>query len=130
MRRRAVIRTTVFVAIAAGTILLCRRFLIPTVSIHAATTTLAPSQSFLVILGVGATAVTNWDGSIAVTGAPVEIVRGWRFAGTDAISGTTSWKMSTHATPSLNSPGPVQENGLIVKVGASASPVKFDVTTA
>ncbi len=130
MRRRAALRAIVLVAIAAGTILLCRRFLIPIVSIHAATTTVAPSQSFLVILGVDATAVTNWDGSIAVTGAPVEILRGWRFEGTDAISGTTNWKMSTHPTPSLSPPGPVQENGLIVKVGASASPVKFDVTTA
>src|ERR1035437_1150228 len=130
MRRRAALRTTILVVIAVSGVLLCRRFLLPTVSIHAATTTVAPSQSFLVILGVGDTAPTNWDGSIAVTGAAVEIVRGWRFEGTDAISGGTSWKMSTRATPSLSPPGPVQENGLIVKVGASASPVKFDVTTA
>src|SRR5450759_4960388 len=129
MRRRAALRAMVLVAIAAGAVLLCRRFLFPTVSIHAATTTVGPAQSFLVILGVNDTAGTNWDGSIVVTGAPVEILRGWRFEGTDAINGTTSWKMSTRATPSLNPPGPVQENGLIVKVGASASPVKFDVTT-
>src|ERR1019366_5157269 len=111
MRRRAALRATVSVAIAAGTILLCRRFVLTTVSINAAKTTVAPSQSFLGILGVGETAVTNWDGSIAVAGAPVEILRGWRFEGTDAISGTTSWKMSTHVTPSLSPPGPVQENG-------------------
>src|ERR1039457_1670445 len=130
MRSREALRTTVFVVIPAGAILLCRRFLSPAVSIHAATTRVAQAQSFLVILGVGDTAATNWDGSIVVTGAPVEILRGWRFEGTDAISGTTSWKISTRVTPSLNPPGPVQENGLIVKVGASASPVKFDVTTA
>src|SRR5450759_80861 len=130
MRRRAALRAMVLVAIAAGAVLLCRRFLFPTVSIHAATTTVGPSQSFLVILGVNDTAATNWDGGITVTGAPVEILRGWRFEGTDAISGTTNWKMSTRTTPSLNPPGPVQENGVIVKVGASASPVKFDVTTA
>jgi hypothetical protein len=129
MRRRAVLQAIALVVIAAGAILLCRRFLFPTVSIHAATTTVAPAQSFLVILGVGDTAATNWDGSITVTGAPVQILRGWRFEGTDAINGTTGWKLSTRTSPALTPPGPVQENGVIVKVGASASPVKFDVTT-
>src|ERR1035437_9060727 len=108
MRRRAALPAIALVVIAAGAILLCRRFLFPSVSIHAATTTVAPAQSFLVILGVGDTAATNWDGSIAVTGAPVEILRGGRFEGTDAINATTGWKMSTRATPSLNPPGPVQ----------------------
>src|ERR1039458_982974 len=121
MRRREALRTTVLVVIAAGAILLCRRFLSPAVSIHAATTTVAPAQSFLVILGVGDTAATNWDAAIAVTGAPAEILRGWRFEGTDAISGTTGWKMSTRVTPALTPPGPVQENGVIVKEIGRAS---------
>ena len=51
MKRREALRTTVLVVIAAGAILLCRRFLSPAVAIHAATTTVAPAQSFLVILG-------------------------------------------------------------------------------
>jgi hypothetical protein len=119
----------VLVLIAAGTIPLCRRFLFPAVAIHAATTTVGPAQSFLLIMGVGETAAANWDGTISVTGAQVEILRGWRFEGTDAVNGTTGWKLSTRVTPSLNPPGPVQENGVIVKVSASSSPVKFDVTT-
>src|ERR1039458_4524960 len=110
MRRREALRTTVLVVIAAGAILLCRRFLSPAVSIHAATTTVAPAQSFLVILGVGDTAATNWDGSIAVTGAAGDILRGWRFEGTDAISIFTSWTSSSRVTPSLTPPGPVLEN--------------------
>src|ERR1035438_3875954 len=106
-----------------------RRLLHPAVSIHAATTTVAPAQSYLVILGVGDTAATNWDGSIVVTGATIQILRGWRFSETDSISGTTSWKMSTRITPSLTPPGPVQENGLIVEISAAAAPVTFAITT-
>jgi hypothetical protein len=98
------------------------------VSIHAASTVVAPAQSFLIILGVGDTAATNWDGSVTVTGSTVEIIRGWRFAATDAITGNT-WKVNTRTTPSLNPPGPVQENGVIVKVSAAASPITFAVTT-
>ena len=106
-----------------------KRLLYPPSSLHAATTTVAPGQSYLVILGVGDTAATNWDGSITVTGANIQILRGWRFAGTDAVSGTTSWKLSTRTTPSLNPPGPVQENGLIVKISVPATTATFDIAT-
>ncbi len=118
----------VVLLLAVG-VIIGRRLLYPPLSLHAATTTVPPAQSYLVILGVGDTAENNWDGSISVTGATIEILRGWRFAGTDAISGTTSWKMSTRTTPSLNPPGPVQENGLIVKISAATGPVTFNVST-
>ena len=45
-------------------------------SLHVATTTLAPAQSFLVILGVGDTTGANWDGSVTVTGAAVQMCVG------------------------------------------------------
>jgi len=110
-------------ALGAVAIIIGKRLLYPKVSIRAATSTVAPAQSYLVILGVGDTAATNWDGSITVTGANIDILRGWRFSGTDAISGTSSWKISTRVSPSLNPPGPVQENGLIVKISALTGPV-------
>lgn len=116
------------VLVAAG-IVAARRFYKPAISIHAASTVVPAARSYLVILGVGDTAATNWDGSIAVTGATVEIIRGWRFTPADSISGTSSWKLSTRTTPSLSPPGPVQENGIIVKVSAATGPVNFDVTT-
>src|SRR6516225_6919228 len=90
------------------------RFFFRTATVKAATTTVGPAESYLVILGVNDTTATNWDGSITVTGAAIEILRGWRFEGTDAVSGTSNWKAQTRTTPSLNPPGPVQENGLIV----------------
>ena len=44
-----------------------RRLLYPSVSPRAATISSTPSQSYLVILGVGDTAGTTWDGSITAT---------------------------------------------------------------
>ena len=115
--------------LGALAVVLGARFAVRTASVKAATTTVGPAESYLVILGVNDTAATNWDGSITVTGATVEILRGWRFEGNDAISGTSSWKAQTHVTPSLNPPGPVQENGLIVKISVPATQATFSVTT-
>ena len=105
-----------------------RRLFYPQFSTYAATSTVGPAQSYLIILGVGDTTPTTWDGSVTVSGSTIQIVRGWRFAGADAIANNT-WKAATRATPSLSPPGPVQENGVIVKVAESASPITFDVTT-
>ncbi|MDQ2950176.1 MAG: hypothetical protein M3Y27_30270 [Acidobacteriota bacterium] len=112
------------ILIAAG-----KRLLYNTTSIHAATTAVAPAESYLIILGVGDTSATTWDGTIAVTGATIQLLRGWRFSGTDSVSGTTSWKINTRTSPALTPPGPVQENGLIVKISAPTAPVTFNVTT-
>src|SRR5579871_2275065 len=127
MRLRYLLVT--LLVLAAVTFIPIKRLLYPEVSLHAASTTVAPAQSYLVILGVGDRTATNWDGSITVTGANIQILRGWRFTGADSISGTTSWKISTRVTPSLTPPGPVQENGLIVKISAATDPVTFNITT-
>ena len=119
----------ILLALAAIAAFVGKRVFYPTVSIQAATTTVAPAQSYLVILGVGDTTATVWDGSITVTGANIQILRGWRFSGTDAVSGTTSWTMRTRETPSLTPPGVVQENGLIVKISDTATPATFNITT-
>lgn len=107
-----------------------RWFLRPPVSALASPVSSPSAESFLVILGIGDKADTSWDGSITATGATILSLQGWRFAGTDSISGTTGWKMNTRTTPSLNPPGPFQENGVIVTISAEATPVTFDVETA
>jgi hypothetical protein len=119
----------ILLALAAIAAFVGKRVFYPTASSQAATTTVAPAQSYLLILGVGDTTATVWDGSITVTGASIQILRGWRFSGADAISGTTSWKLSTRESPSLTPPGPVQENGLIVKISDTATPATFNITT-
>jgi hypothetical protein len=90
-----------------------------------------PAQTFLVILGVGETAETVWDGSITAAGATILSLQGWRFSGADSISGTTSWKMSAREAPPppQGTSGPLQENGVIVTVSAATGPVTFDVKT-
>jgi hypothetical protein len=122
-------KVALLLALTAAALFVGKRLFYPRVSLHAATTTVGPAQSYLLILGVGDTAGTNWDGSISVTGASIQILRGWRFTPADSISGTTSWKLSTRATPALTPPGPVQENGLIVKVSAPTGTATFNVTT-
>ena len=87
MKRRVSILALVL-AVALVAAVVGRRLLVPAATIHAATNTVAPAQSYLVILGVGDTSGTNWDGSITVTGATIEILRGWRFTATDSITGT------------------------------------------
>ncbi len=62
-------------------------------------------------------------------GAAIQLLRGWRFTAADSITGTTSWKVNTRVTPSLNPPGPVQENGIVVKISAPTAPVTFNITT-
>src|SRR5580700_958514 len=127
------LRYAVVVALAVVAIVLAgKRLLYPGVTPRAATTTVSAAQSFLVILGVGDTTAINWDGSLTVTGANIQIARGWRFSGTDSlntVSNTTTWKVSTREGPLFLAPGPVEENGLILKISAPTGPVTIDVTT-
>jgi hypothetical protein len=89
------------------------------------------AQSCLVIFGIGDKTDTNRDGSISATGGTILRLDGWRFTGSDAITGTTSWKMLSRSAPPgpSETTGPMQENGLVVTIAASNSPVTLDVKT-
>ncbi len=129
VRFRYVVAILFVLAVAA---VLGRRLIYPNNSLHAATLSSTPSQSYLMIMGVNDQTPTTWDGSITATGATILSLQGWRFSGTDAITGTTGWKMATREAPpppTLTS-GPMQENGIIVTVSAATGPVTFNVTTA
>ncbi|MGO9256043.1 MAG: TolB family protein [Bryobacteraceae bacterium] len=129
MRIRYLVFALIALAVAA---LVGKRLLYPNRSLHAATLSSTPSQSYLVILGVGDTAPTTWDGSITAAGGTILSLQGWRFSGTDAITGTTSWTMSTREAPPPPSAtsGPMQENGVIVTIAAPTGAVTFTVKTA
>jgi hypothetical protein len=118
----------VLLALAAVAIVAGKRLLYPKLSTRAASLSSPPSQSYLVILGVGDKAATNWDGSITSTGATILGLQGWRFGALDSITGTT-WKLATRVSPALTPPGPVEENGVIVTVSAATAPVTFAVQT-
>ncbi|HYW47381.1 MAG TPA: hypothetical protein VE959_31220 [Bryobacteraceae bacterium] len=109
-----------------------RRIVYPQTSAPAAPITSPNAQSFLLILGIGEKADTNWDGSITATGGAIQSLTGWRFKGTDSIMGTSSWKMlvrMTSAGPNESGTDLYQENGLIVTIAQSGTPVSFDVKT-
>jgi len=119
-----------FVLVLAA--ILGKRLLYPNNSLHAATLSYTPSQSYLIALGVNDQTPTAWDGSITASGATILSLQGWRFSDGDSVTGTTGWKLSTRESPPPPSQtsGPMQENGIIVTVSASATPVSFNVTTA
>src|SRR5260370_17388643 len=64
------------------------------------------AQSFLVILGVGDKAATNWDGSVTANGATILGLKGWRFSATDSISGTSTWNLAVPPVPPSCPPAP------------------------
>jgi len=106
-----------------------KKLLYPDAAITPAAISSPATQSFLVILGVNGNAALNWDGSITATGATILSLKGWRFSGTDSISGTSSWKLATRDSNGVGGNGPIEENGIIVTTSASTGPVAFDVKT-
>ena len=120
-------------ALAVAAAVAEKRVLDSRVSPLAVTTISSPaSASYLVILGVGDQTPTTWDGSITATGATITSLQGWRFDGTDSISATNTWKMGTDmapAPPNVSGVSLMQENGLIVTIPATTSPVTFAVKT-
>ena len=109
-----------------------RRLLFPQTSTPAAPIASPNAESFLLLVGIGERADTNWDGSITATGGTILSLKGWRFTGTDSIAGTSSWKMAVRMTssgPSETGNGLFQENGLIVTIARSSTPVTLDVKT-
>jgi hypothetical protein len=121
------------VAVLALAILGGRRLLLPQTSTPAAPITSPNAQTFLLIFGIGTKVDTVWDGSITATGGTILSLQGWRFSGTDSITGTSSWKITvrmTSAGPNETGTDLYQENGLIVTIAQSSTPVTFNVTTA
>ena len=118
--------------VCALALLAGRRLLFPGVRPVAANLSSPLSQSYLVVLGVGDKIPTVWDGSISASGGTITSLTGWRFSASDAIAGTSGWKLSTRFAPPPPSAtaGPMQENGVIVTIGATTSQVSFTVQTA
>ena len=118
-------------AFTATTVFLGSRLLHPRTSLHAATLTNTPSQSYLVILGIADKVDTNWDGTVTATGGAILGLQGWRFTAADSITGTTGWKLATRpgaAGAGGNGPA-VEENGLIVTIAAASGPATLAITT-
>ena len=126
-----ILLTLAVVAAIAG-----RRLVFPQVAASATPISSPAMQSFVVALGVGDKAAAVWDGSITAAGGSILSIQGWRFTDTDAITSTPgvwSWKANTRmapAGPNESGVGLFQENGIIVNLAASSTPVMLTVTTA
>ena len=87
-----------------------------------------------VILGLGDTSPTKWDGSATASGAAIRAIEPWRFEDPDAIDGT-SWKVSTRAIRlfgGANRQGtpPNVANGVIVQLSGATESSELHVKTA
>src|SRR5262249_59106950 len=78
----------------------------------------AGAVTFRVLLGVGDSEPTVWDGSVKVSGGNVVSIQGWRFAGADS-SDKNGWKASTRRLGPQNAAqlaakqnGPMVDNGV------------------
>ena len=117
-------------ALAAIAAIVGWKLIRPSARSLAATISSPASQTFLVILGIGDKTDTAWDGSITATGGDILKLEGWRFTGTDVV-GPAGWKLQARNSPSgpAAGTGPMQENGVIVTLAASSTPVTIDIRT-
>src|SRR5262249_27728589 len=87
--------------------------------------------TFRVLLGIGDTEPTAWDGSVKVSGGAVTSIQGWRFADPDS-SDKTGWKVSTRRLGPQNAAqvaakqnGPMVENGVFITAAISSPLARF-----
>ena len=94
----------------------------------------AEDLSVRVILGLGDTSSTKWDGAASASGATIRAVEPWRFESPDSIEGN-SWKVSTRAIRlfgGANRQGtpPNVANGVILRLSGASDSTELQVKTA
>src|SRR5262249_42622051 len=85
------------------------------------------ATTFRILLGIGDTEPTDWDGSVKLSGGAVTGIQGWRFADRDSSDYKSSWKASTRrqALPAAQKKkkadgGPLLENGVLISAALSS----------
>src|SRR5258708_8640490 len=93
------------------------------------------TTTFRVLLGVGDTVSTNWDGSVKLTGGKVTGIQGWRFAQNDSSDDKSSWKVSTRGGGGPRAPEkrgdkkntpPARGKGAAVSAARDRHPAPFE----
>jgi hypothetical protein len=97
-------------------------------------TTMPQAMAFRVLLGVGDTEPTVWDGSVKVSQGKIDSIQGWRFAEADSTDGRSSWRCSsgfglTQIGAQQNAPPPVLENGVLIGAAGTDPGTRFDIST-
>src|SRR4030095_11131115 len=62
------------------------------------------TTTFRVLLGIGDTEPTEWDGSVKLSGGNITAIQGWRFADRDSSDYKSSWKVSNGSTADTRHP--------------------------
>src|SRR5438128_11292094 len=82
----------------------------------------ADTVMYQVLLGVGDTEPTNWDGGLKLTGGTITSIQGMRFAQKDSTDGKTSWRASTRrAVPQNPAQRLAGQGGLMTDNGVDIS---------
>jgi hypothetical protein len=92
--------------------------------------------SVRVLLGVGDTTPTNWDGELAVRGASITALEPWRFDADDAILPGNRWRMGTRVARVFQSAAAataaaqvVVPNGVVVQLDGESENTELEVRT-
>jgi hypothetical protein len=91
--------------------------------------------TFRVLLGVGDTEPTGWDGGVKLTGGNVTSIQGWRFADRDSTDYKSSWKLSTRRVPPAGAQkkkagaGAMLDNGVLISAALSSPQARFEIRT-
>jgi len=91
--------------------------------------------AFRILLGVGDSEPTQWDGSVAVSPGSVASIQGWRFRPTDTTDSRSSWKAwSGHSLilvgrQNAGQAPPMLENGVVVAVTSDDPGARLTVKT-
>ena len=96
------------------------------------------ATTFRVLLGVGDTEPTEWDGSVTLSGGNVTSIQGWRFADRDSSDYKSSWKASTRRAVVAGAAqkkkkaqaGPLLENGVLIGAALSSPQARFEIKTS
>ena len=86
--------------------------------------------SVRLLLGVGDTQTTVWDGSVTASGARITSLEPWRFEATDEILAANQWKVSTHRMRSWYGPPAFVPNGVVITLDRDADDATLQVHTA
>ena len=94
----------------------------------------AAAVSVRVLLGVGDTTATRWDGEVVVRGARAAGLDLWRADADDGILAGYSWRMSTHPirlfSGSVAPSRPVVANGIVVQLDRENETTEIELRTA
>jgi len=91
--------------------------------------------TFRVLMGVGDTQPLVWNGGVAVAGAEIDSIRGWRFQGNDSTDYKSNWRLATRRGPGgpaakkKKAAAALQDNGVLIAARMGTADAQFTIKT-